>query len=469
MQAHFVVADEIEVLKRGEEIIIFNAVQVNPIYFPVGGNQALDLLAELKKMGPISAACLPDFCSQEAFDFFCAHFLIIPEDSSKTIEQKKCCGYEMAERLSFSRSVYLLLTHSCNQACIYCFNGKNTYQKHESLMMSEEVAFKSLDNILDSIAEFGKLEIVFFGGEPLMNWNLAKKVIDYCNNNLIPRNPGKQIAYHLTTNLTLFPDDLIEVALQNNITFLVDIDGPEEIHNKTRPFINGQGSFRTTAGNVEKLIKAGLKVSLRATVTSYTDSLMMDVAKTHQELGAAGCAFVPLNPVDSDIKLLDLELCPSPQKYAEGLREVFHSGIWPITSLYPFNEYNHRLQPSFKNPWGCGAPIGNTPVITSNGEIYSCIYLVGNKQYEVGNILMDDFPRKNVLARMLDIVNVDNRKKCRECSYRYLCGGGCPIGIFSIEGNPKAPNELKEYVREISCTVSKTVLQELFWNLAAGG
>ena len=461
----FTVAEEMVVLRKKRERIIFNARQVNPVYFPKGGDKIIELLKELKNSGSFTS---PDneIYPPELIDFLKFHSIIVPQNQQNEIAKTGCGECNSQAGLSHHRSVYLLLSHSCNQACIYCLNGIKTYQKKKSIVMSEEVAFKSLKNTFNTISENGRMEIVFFGGEPLMNWPLAKKIIDYSENTLLKENKTKRIVYHLTTNLTLFPSDLIETAKKYNMTFLVNIDGPEDIHNKTRPFTDGGKSFYITAKNIEKLVKNGINVALRATVTKHNVERMVDVTKTHKELGGSGSAFVPLNPVDSDIKLLSMSLCPSAKKFEKGLKDVLHSGIWKIKELYPYNEYEARLNPMYKNKWGCGAPFGNTPVITAEGEIYSCIYLVGNKKYELGNITSDDFPRQNVVSHMLDIVNVDMRNECKECSFRYLCGGGCPVGVFSIAHNPKAGKKMKDYVHKIACTVSKTVLSELIWHMA---
>jgi uncharacterized protein len=460
------VADEIEILRRDGKSIVFNAKSVNPVFLPDEGTQLLEIIENLKKLGEISFDSLPEECTNEIFDFLATHSLIVPVLDNEMLQQQKCCKCSSVTGKSNSRSVYLLLTQSCNQACIYCLNGKETYQKAKQLMMSEEIAYKSLDTTMDSLTDDGRMEVVLFGGEPLMNWGLAKKILHYCEEELLPKNPNKSAHYHLTTNLTLFPPDLIEYTKKFNITYLVDIDGPEEIHDYTRPFINGKGSFKTTANNIKKLKEAGIDVALRATVTSHNVERMVEVAKTHKELGANSSAFVPLNPVDSDINLLEMNLCPDTEKLAQGLKDIFHSGIWPTENLYPFNEYTERLQPGFKNLWGCGAPFGNTPVITYDGQIYSCIYLVGNSTYKVGHVNNDDFPRQDVLNMMMETVNIDNRESCKQCSFRYLCGGGCPVGVFSVASNPEATDELKEYVQQIACTVSETVLEELFWNIA---
>lgn len=455
----FFVAREIVTLKHGRERIIFNAELVNPIYFPRGGDKILNLLNELKSSEPFISP--PVVCSNELFDFLTFHSLLVPGHTDKMQHNCNECGLTH----SGQKSIYLLLSHSCNQSCIYCFNGTNTYNRDKHIMMSEEIAFAAIRDTFATVSD--RLEIVFFGGEPLLNWQLAKKIINYCENKVLPENPNKSIAYHLTSNLTIFPDDLIETAKKYKMTFLVDVDGPEEIHNKTRPFIDGKGTFKKTSENIYKLVESGVKVSLRATVTSHNDSFMMDIAKTHKELGGESCAFVPLNPVDSDDNILPVSLCPSPKKFAGGLKEVFHSKIWPIKDLYPFNEYMGRLKPLYKNQWGCGAPFGNTPVITASGEIFSCIYLVGNKKYQTGHVCSGDYPRQDVISYMLDMVNVDNRSDCRTCGYRFLCGGGCPVGVFSIDGNISAGAGIKKYVKQMACTVSKTVLTELLWDLCS--
>jgi len=193
---------------------------------------------------------------------------------------------------------------------------------------------------------------------------------------------------------------------------------------------------------------------------------MLEVTKVHKELGGNSSAFVPLNAIDSDESAPPYELCPSPKAYARGLREVYHSGLWPAEKLFPFSEYLGRLKPGFQHNWGCGAPWGNTPTVTAAGKMFSCIYLVGIKKFEVGDIFAGDFPRREVLDMMLAATDIANIALCRSCTLRHLCGGGCPVGRFTIAGNPKVPARIKKYTRDIACVTSKTVIEELVWTLA---
>ena len=444
--------------------IVFNPEHVNPIYFPRGGYEALKILNELRLLGPINQLAHHELCSPELFQFFLEHSLISSQSESM-LDTSYCCSKCKCEEKSYTRSMYLLLSQSCNQKCIYCLNGRGTYQSNQKIMMPDEVGLKAVETVLHSITSNGRLEIVFFGGEPLLNWDLAKKVIEHCDTQLKPRHPDKIIRYHLTTNLTLFPSDLIETALKHSITFLVNIDGPEDIHNITRPFRNGRGSFRRTAENIRKLTCAGIEVAMRATVTRHNHHRMLEVTQVHKDLGGIASAFVPLNAVDSDEFPLPNNLCPSHKEFSQGLTEVYKSGIWPIEKLYPFNEYMGRLTPGSRNNWGCGAPHGNTPVITADGRIFSCIYLVGIPKFQVGDIHEGDFPKQDVLQMMKDIADISQDSECRKCSFRNLCGGGCPVWRFTIAGNPHASEDVKTYSREIACAVSKTVLTELLWTM----
>jgi len=452
-------------MKRREEFIVFNPENINPIYFPRGGQEALDILESLRQSeitGPVS-----DLCPPELFDFFVQHALIVPRSAQQLVQKNAQCHCDDLPRKSKRRSVYLLLSHACNQACIYCLNGRETYYNVPQLRMTEEVAFQSLRTMWNSLDSDGHMEVVFFGGEPLFNWKLAKLCIQFCEEQLKPAQPDKTVHYHVTTNLTLFPKDLIAVAEQYGMTFLVDIDGPEHIHNLTRPFRNNQrkgGTFRKSAKNIRQLIDAGFKVALRATITAHNQDYMLEIAKTHRELGGSGTALVAVNAVDSDERVLPISMCPDPARYAEGLQQVYRQSGWTAEKIFPFNTYLPRLYSGVRENICCGAPFGNTPTITADGRIFSCIYLVGIKRFELGHIQKNDFPRRQVLSDMQDATALESYPHCQDCYFRYLCGGGCPVGRFSIVGNPSASAEIRQYTEEIQCAVTKTVLTELLWN-----
>jgi uncharacterized protein len=174
---------------------------------------------------------------------------------------------------------------------------------------------------------------------------------------------------------------------------------------------------------------------------------------------------VTVNPVTSDQNILPVNLFPDVDRYIKGLIEVYKTKIWNLEEIYPLNEYMGRLKPEARMAWGCGAPFGNTPVVDVNGDVYLCIYLVGTKKFCLGN-LFNGYPDKKIIEKILHILHVDNIKECRECNFRYLCGGGCPVKRLTIEDNPLATIEAKRYANDITCKPIKALLELLFWELA---
>jgi len=214
------------------------------------------------------------------------------------------------------------------------------------------------------------------------------------------------------------------------------------------------------------LQKAGLKVALRSTITAGNQDCMPEIAKHHKEIGGTGCAFVPVNPVNSDEDILPELLMPSTAKVVKGLARVYKSKLWETKDLFPFNVYASHVRNGSRTVMGCGAPYGNTPVVDVNGDVYPCIYLVGIKRFYMGNILDDSYPDDNILDWMMDSLHVDNMEECKECEWRYICGGGCPVGKLTVFDNPLASRKAVNYCQSIRCDYTKKVIELLLWDLA---
>ncbi|HNQ90633.1 MAG TPA: radical SAM protein [Verrucomicrobiota bacterium] len=363
-------------------------------------------------------------------------------------------------------SLYLLLSQSCNLACTYCLNGQQTYQKSQNLRMPQQIALQAIHRFFETLAPGGALEIVFFGGEPLLNWPLAREIVVHCEGLQRTDPLGRRFRYHLTSNLTLLSRDVIEWAKRHAITFLCDVDGPPELHDACRPFRSGRGSFAAIERSLRRLRKERLAVSMRCTVTSTNQEQMAETAALHRDLGGVSSAFVPVNPVTSDEEILPADLLPCPRQYAEGLKAVFLQGLWQPEQLHPFNTYLGRVQGTERLCQACGAPYGNTPVVDVRGDVYPCIYLVGIRRFHLGQLQEAAFPRRTVLERMraeLDVRRIDG---CRDCVWRGLCGGGCPVGRLTVADNPLATPDHVRYCREIACRTSQTAIEALLWHYA---
>jgi len=457
--------------EKNNSLLLLNGATVKPILVNKGKNVILESLNDVNKI---------KVKDERLFNFLLHHNIIVDDEEEENYKRgnNECKKIKLVLQDSFyekhlmsrnGMSLYLLLSQGCNLGCVYCFNGEITYQKSKNLMMRDEVAYKGIDKLSRTIAPNGKLEIVFFGGEPLLNWNLAKKVILFCEEK-IKKQSKININYHLTSNLTILPFDLIDWATKYKMTFLCDIDGDEDLHNITRPYKSGKGSYKTTTKNIRKLSDAGLQVALRATVTSFNMNHINEVSKVHKELGGSGSAFVAVNAINSDENILGRSLLPDPDTVAHGLKELVQNNIWDKEKIFPLNEFIKKIKPYERNIWSCGAPLGNTPVLDINGDIYACIYLVGIKKYKLGNIFSNqEYPNREVIKNMMEIIDIDNSQACKNCILRYICGGGCPVGRLTIKGNPQADEEVVKYTYDIACKVNKAMIEESLWYYAEKG
>lgn len=460
------VAENLLMLERGsDELLLANQFDFRPLYIKRGKGYIKNFLGAASGLGTYRKIAEAFPCDVDLLDMLLHHGIIVPHNLSSVVTPHTPTeepGLDNKKNIS----LYLLISQTCNMGCIYCLNGQKTYQKDKALMMSKEVAFKSIERCLDSLNPQGFLEIIFFGGEPLLNWPLAKEIIIYSEKVLKYKHVEKLIKYHFTTNLSLIPADLIEWAKRYEITFLCDVDGPREIHDKCRPFKNGNSSHETIVKNIGRLTEAGLSVFLRTTITSVNHDHLLEITEHHHAIGGKSSAFVPVNPVNSDEDILEEELLPSPDNIINGMTDVYKSKLWKVNELYPFNQHAARLAPGSRSVVGCGASYGNTPVVDVTGDVYPCIYLVGRKEFYIGNIMNESYPDKNVLGRIYNYLHVDQREDCKACPWRYICGGACALGRLTIFDNPVASERVRDYCRCITCEYTKRMLELLLWDKA---
>ncbi|MBM4273958.1 MAG: radical SAM protein [Deltaproteobacteria bacterium] len=449
--------------RGGDELLLVNSFHMRTMYVARGKERVKRLLTEagqgltlegLKSAFPHDADLI-----QLLRDY---RILVDASEDKECFEHSEIAAAD--PRPKPRMTVYLLITEACNLGCIYCLNGAGTYLKDGRSKMSPTVAIQSVIDCLEQISTGGRVEVGFFGGEPMLQWPLIKEIIRRCEDDLKPAYHDKQITYHLTSNLTICPPDLIEVIRRHNITVMSDIDGPPEIHNRCRPYRHGKGSHAQTAATIRRLAAAGIPVSLRATITSVNQDYIMDTVAHHKELGGSTSAVVPACPINSDREFLADELLPDPNRIIAGLVEAFHSGLWDKENLFPFNQYIAKLRPGTRQVMSCAAFSGTIPVIRVNADVYPCIYLVGQEKCRLGTA-GTPWDRR-WLDETLLALHVDNLEECNSCPWRYACGGGCPLTKLArwdgVASSPKAA----EYARRISCDFTKAVLTEMLWDLA---
>lgn len=343
-------------------------------------------------------------------------------------------------------SVYLLFSHGCPLDCTYCLSSEEGYQKSSSANMSPETAISSIKSALPNLAEEGIIQIIFFGGEPLVNgakFEIAVRGIEREVNRL---RPDVKISWNLTSCLAVLPDGIPKVLKDYGFHILCDVDGPAEIHNKHRPFKNGKGSFEVIRKNINKLQDMDILVSGRATVTSLNVHMLSEVLDTHIQIGFKESALVPVNPYSSGGFKIPEEILPNLDDLYSSLRAVFEESLYPPTNLFPINMYLSQLTNGFVNHTPCGAPDGNIFVFGADAKSWPCIYFVGEPAANLQ--LSTSYDLQRVLAARKE-------NKCKECGLLPVCQGGCMAQYAYAD--PKS----SEYGNSIACIITRATIDSI--------
>jgi uncharacterized protein len=455
--------EDLLVLERGaDEILLCHPLFLQPVYMPKGRAFIKNLLSGVGK-GMTRAELYANNQDHGALlQLLEKHHIL-----ENTAAAVRICPPPEPDGCHDRVVTYLTVTTACNLRCIYCLGGNKGHGRNPE-SMSQATACQAVERACQAVKPGGKLEVTFFGGEPLCNWSLVKAVGEYISGTLAPRLPDKSIALSMVSNLAQLPDDLVSWALEHGMSFLCDLDGPMPIHDSLRPLADGTGSWRQITENVKRLTAAGVVVGLRMTLTALNQSAMLETALLCKELGAKSCAFVPVQPVDIDGQYLAVELLPDIQVISDGLKEIYAAGVWAADELFPLNAFRDRMLAggAGQGP-GCGSFSGQTPVVNPDGKIYPCVYLAGDDRFccgSAGNSIVND---QACLPALREQLLVENLPACRKCPWRSLCGGGCSVPRLCIEPDSKAPDLVKQYAREVNCAFTAAAYEILLWEQSA--
>jgi uncharacterized protein len=332
-------------------------------------------------------------------------------------------GKTFSERLRIERQqskkkrmmVWLQLTDACNLSCGYC------YIKKQSTRMGLELAKRLIAKVTSDCrkAEFDEVVFKFAGGEPTLCWTEGKALIDWAKTHFAKSIP--QVRFHIITNATLLPSSLIEYASSGKICISVSLDGVEEWHDKQRRYQNDSGSFRDVDSNLNKLLSVGIRPYILTTVTKDNVCGITELAEycIQRELGFRFSFYrdVPSSP--DNLKNDNLQLTQELLKCYEWIANNL-----PARSLYQshkFGDTNLKV-PKIRS---CGIGV-NGMTLTSNGEVCVC-------QYKMSEPIGNAFENNTVQLIMnqdhyrLDENRVEQIPVCKDCKWRFVCGGGCPF------------------------------------------
>lgn len=346
---------------------------------------------------------------------------ILKKKEAKDKSNAKPTAYDK-NSLSVINAIDIFISDDCNLACKYCFAGKvRRYGK--TALMTPDTGEKVVDFLIRRSGGKKDLFICFFGGEPLINFKVLEHIVTYALEE--ERRNNRNFHFSLTTNGTLLSDEIIDFIEAHKINVLISIDGEMRSHNLNRPMQGKKDSYTEIVANLEKLNRRNINYSARATVSSYTKNR---IAENYQHLVSLGFKMIhfenALAPKGKVFITGEKDIKEIKKQYSLIAKRVNSN----IISGQPYNletiplplERIMERQPGF---YSCTAGKGYVAVDTK-GDIYLCHRLTGDENFLLGNVIEDTYDVKWSEAINRDM-NIENRKRCRKCQVRYLCGGGC--------------------------------------------
>jgi uncharacterized protein len=340
---------------------------------------------------------------------------------------------DFKKRKTVVKALCLHISHDCNLACRYCFAGEGEYNQNKRELMSYEVGKRALDYLVENSGSRRNLEVDFFGGEPLMNWDVVRQLVEYGRS--IEEKYNKKFRFTLTTNGVLLNDDILEFANKEMSNLVLSIDGRREVHDRMRPFRGGQGSYDKIVDKFKKAADSREQMNYYVRGTFTRNNL--DFSEDVKHLAELGFEQISVEPVvaspEEDYAIREEDIPMILDQYdrlAAYLLDRRKEGK-------PVNFFHFMIDLSggpcvAKRLSGCGSGTEYMSV-TPTGDLYPCHQFVGKGEFRLGSVyegitnteVQDEFKLCNVYAK----------EKCRECFAKFYCSGGCAANSFNSSGD----------------------------------
>ena len=349
---------------------------------------------------------------------------------------------QFADRMVSSpvKAMCLHIAHDCNMRCKYCFASTGEYGGHRELM-SYETGKRAIDFLIEHSGSRRNLELDFFGGEPLMNFEVVKQIVAYAREQ--EKLHGKNFRFTITTNGLLLTDDKIDFINKEMSNVVLSLDGRKEVNDYFRPCVNGTGSYDLIVPKFQRLVekRKGEQYYVRGTFTRRNLDFGNDVLHFYDDLGFDQMSIEPVVTDPSlDYALTEEDL---PAIYAEYER-LAHKIIEYRKAGKFFNFFHFMIDLNqgpcaIKRLRGCGC--GNEYVaITPSGDIYPCHQFVGMEEWKMGSLYDGSFDlqKKEYFAR----ANIYGKEECQKCWAKFYCSGGCNANNLQYAGSVLKPHTL---------------------------
>ncbi len=336
---------------------------------------------------------------------------------------------DFKKRKTVVKALCLHIAHDCNLACKYCFAEEGEYHGRRALM-SFEVGKKALDFLIENSGNRRNLEVDFFGGEPLMNWEVVKQLVEYGRSK--EKEHNKNFRFTLTTNGVLLNDEIMEFLNKEMSNVVLSLDGRKEVNDMMRPFRNGKGSYDMIVPKFQKFAqKRGQKdYYIRGTFTRNNLDFSKDVIE-FADLGFKQMSIEPVVASEEESYAIQKEdipqICEEYDKLAKEYIKRKKEGRG--FELFHFMIDLEQGPCVAKRLSGCGSGTEYLAV-TPWGDLYPCHQFVGEEEFLLGNVeegitninMRDEFKLCNVYAK----------EKCKDCFARFYCSGGCAANSYKF-------------------------------------
>ncbi|MBR3778953.1 MAG: thioether cross-link-forming SCIFF peptide maturase [Clostridia bacterium] len=329
------------------------------------------------------------------------------------------------------KALCLHVAHTCNLNCSYCFASQGKYHGDRALM-SLEVGKRALDFLIENSGTRHNLEVDFFGGEPLMNWDMIKELVAYARKREVET--GKKFRFTLTTNGVLVDEDVIEFSNREMSNVVLSLDGRKEIHDAYRVDYAGNGSWEKIVPKFQRFVEArgGKNYYMRGTFTHANPDFLKDIQQM-LDLGFTELSMEPVVCAPEDPSALTAEDLPivldQYEKLAELMLERHKAGN-------PFTFYHYMIDLKggpciYKRVSGCGSGT-EYMAVTPWGDLYPCHQFVGEEAFKLGDIW--NGVTNTATQCEFAACNVYARPDCADCWAKLYCSGGCAANAYHATG-----------------------------------
>jgi len=358
------------------------------------------------------------------------------------------------------KAMCLHAAHDCNLRCSYCFASTGDF-KGERGLLDLETGKKALEFLIKHSGGRRNLEVDFFGGEPMMNFQVVKQLVEYGRE--LEKQYNKQFRFTITTNGLLLDDEALEYINREFVNVVISIDGRPQVHDNLRKTKAGTGSYEHIVPKAVKLAQSRNQMDYyaRGTFTKYNKDFDKDVIHL-ADLGFNQISVEPVVAPEEEEYHLSFEDLPEINEAYERLMETY---LERKKQGRGFNFFHFMVDLeqgpcAAKRSTGCG--VGNEYIaVTPKGDIYPCHQFVGDEAFKMGSVLDGSFDHE--MQQIFRASNVFTKEKCASCWAKFYCSGGCAANAYNFSGDINKPYELgcEMEKKRLECALALKALEFL--------